>query len=47
MDSLNEVVMDGDVGRNTRWPSGDPSDLLMALGLAASFAFVFWIVLQH
>jgi hypothetical protein len=39
--------MDGDVGRNTRWPSGDPPDLLMAFALAASFAFIFWIVLRH
>ena len=39
--------MDGDVKHNTHLPSGDPSDLLMVFALAASFAFIFWIVLQH
>ena len=39
--------MDGDVKHNTHWPSGDPSDFLMAFALAASFAFIFWIVLQY
>jgi hypothetical protein len=44
---MNEVVMDGEAHHNTQWPSGEPSDLLTAFALAASIAFIFWIVLQH
>ena len=39
--------MDGEVRHNTPWPSGNPSDLPLAFALAASFAFIFWIVLNH
>ena len=39
--------MDGEVRRNTQWPSGEPSDWLVTLALAASTAFIFCIVLLH